>query len=275
MKYLIAILAFFTAFNLKAQESINIESSALVPAINLEIGWHKTTLLIFPAPIRRGVRGDKYILADYVKDVDNILQVKAGEKGFEPSNLNVVTVDGKVYVFNISYNENAPSLPVYVAQLPPYAPALFKGLSLNEKEVQQYTNIVASVPAFLKTGKYHKYEMKFHLEGVYIKNDVLFLRYKLRNTAMIRYEDASLRFYVRDKKKGKRTAVQDKETESLYIRKIGKPEDQDGQTIIAAFSRFTIAENKYFTAELMEKDGDRNPLSRLDQRQLLKAKALK
>lgn len=275
MKYLFALLALFATVNLKAQQNTDITAEALVPAINLEISWHKTTLLIFPAPIARGVRGDKYVLADHVRDVDNVLQVKAGQKGFEPSNLNVVTVDGKVYVFNISYNEDAPSLPVNVGKLPPYAPATFKGLSLNEEQVQQFSNVVASLPSFLKKGKYHKYGMKLLLEGIYIKDDVVFLRYNLRNSTMIPYEEASLRFYIRDKKKGKRTAVQDKETDAVYVQHLGKPEEAGGQTIIAAFPRFTIAENKYFTAELMEKDGDRNPVSRLDQQLLLKARALK
>lgn len=275
MKYIIFILGLFTAIALKAQNNVTPPATALVPAIDLQIGWHKTTLLVFPATITSADRGDKSILAERVRDASNMLKVKAGQKDFEPSNLNVVTGDGKVYTFNISYSDSAPSVPLYVDRVPPYAPVTFEGVSLNSKQMEQYSSTIAVLKPFLRKGKFKNYGLDFHLQGIYIKDDVLFIRYNLKNTSSISYTDASLRFYVRDKKKAKRTAEQDKETIPLYVLRDGNPEQPDGQTIVAVFPKFTIAERKYFTAELMEIGGDRNPFSKLDQKLLFRAKRLR
>lgn len=119
-----------------------------------------------------------------------------------------------------------------------------------------------------------KNDIVFKLTGIYIKYDVLFFCYNVRNTSRIPYNAAPLRFFIRDRNKAKRTAVQDNETEALYTNSRGNPEDDLGQTIVAAFAKFTIADSKIFVTELMEKSGDRNAELKLSERKLLKAKQL-
>lgn len=274
MKYLIIICAFFFTTKVKAQEILNLNTNTVIPAFNLDISWHKTTLLIFPAPIKSADRGDSYVLAEKVNEANNILKVKAGQKGFEQSNLQVVTSDGKVYSFTINYNENAPSMPIDMGKQPPYAPVTFKGISLNSKELEGYGDKVAGSIPFLNGGRFHKHGMTFTLEGIYIKNDVLFFQLLLKNDTQIPYDAASLRFYVRDKKTVKRTAAQDKEVIPVYVQHTGMPESGKGEVVVVAFPKFTIAEKKFVTAELMEQGGDRNPVIRLDQKKLLKARRL-
>jgi len=93
-------------------------------------------------------------------------------------------------------------------------------------------------------------------------------------TAQIKYDPASLRFYVRDKKRAKRTAVQDTEMQPVFVQHSGNIESSKGQTIIVAFPKFTIAESKYFVTELMEQGGDRNLACKIDQGKLLQAKTI-
>jgi conjugative transposon TraN protein len=275
MKFLMFICALLSATILKAQQpAINLDGNTVIPAYNLDISWHKTTMLIFPAAIQSGDVGDKSILAETVKDVKNILKVKAGKKDFEQSNLQVVTVDGKVYSFQVNYNENAPSLPIDMGKQPPYAPITFKGISLNSKELETYAAKVAGTIPFMKGGVYRKQGMDFGLDGIYIKNDVLFFQFHLLNETRIPYDAASLRFYVRDKKSVKRTASQDKEILPVYVHQSGTPEFGKGKVIVVAFPKFTIALRKRLTTELMEQDGDRNPTTWLDQKKLLKARSL-
>jgi conjugative transposon TraN protein len=275
MKYLLIMLcATLANISVNAQSGLLLDNNTVIPAYNLDITWHKTTLLIFPAPIKDADRGDKYILAETVPEVNNVLKVKAGQKGFAQSNLQVVTKDGKVYSFVVNYNEDAPSLPVDMGRQPPYAPITFKGVSLNSKDLDHYSALVAGSNAFLSKKAYHKHGMEFGLDGIYVKDDVLFFQYHLKNEKQISYQAASLRFYVRDKKSVKRTASQDKEILPLYVRETGLPESGKGRTIIVAFPKFTISERKYLSAELMEQDGDRNPFYRLDQKTLFKARKL-
>ncbi|WP_029274623.1 conjugative transposon protein TraN [Pedobacter borealis] len=274
MKYLILICVFFSTIVVKAQEILNLNNNTIIPAYNLDISWHKTTLLIFPAPIKSADRGDSYVLAEKVNEANNILKVKAGQKGFEQSNLQVVTSDGKIYSFTINYNENAASLPIDMGKQPPYAPITFRGISLNSKELESCGAKAAGSVPFLKGGRFQKHGMTFSLDGIYIKNDVLFFQLLLKNDTQIPYDASSLRFYVRDKKTVKRTAVQDKEVIPVYVQHTGSPESGKGEVIVVAFPKFTIAEKKFVTAELMEQGGDRNPIIRLDQKKLLKARQL-
>jgi conjugative transposon TraN protein len=272
MKYVLIIAALCAALSATAQQTDSISSKAILPSYHLDITSHKTTLLIFPAAIQSADRGDKYVLAEKVKGVDNALKVKAGQAAFEPSSLHVITSDGNVYDFNVSYADQPAYQTIDLRKQPPFAAAVFKGVSLNSKELQDYAGVVTGSYPFLSGVHYHKHGMDFRLDGIYIKEDVLFFRYTVKNKTAIPYNAGSLRFYVRDKDKAKRTAEQDKEISPLYVQHTGTAENDNGETIVAAFSKFTIAENKNFVTELMEQGGDRNPFCKLDQDKLLKAK---
>jgi conjugative transposon TraN protein len=263
----------FGSFALKAQ--VGFHEATFIAPFKLDITFHKTSLLIFPAGIQSADRGGSYVLAEKVKGSENVLKVKAAQKDFEQSNLQVITVDGKVYAFTVNYADTPAQLTIDLRKQPPYAPVTFKGLSLNDKEIESYAGIIAATQPFLKKQQFSRYGLKLWIEGIYVKDDVLFFRYHLKNRTSLKYEAASLRFYTRDKKKSKRTAVQDRESEPVFVLRKGLPEDPAGQTIIAAFPRFTIAEGKYFAAELMESNGDRNPFTRTTQKLLLKARVLR
>lgn len=262
------------AAGLHAQSITEVPLQQTLPTYQLDLCWHKTRLLIFPAAIKEADRGDHYVLAETFGEAGNILKVKAGEKDFPSSNLQVVTNDGKVYCFTVNYNEQAPTFPVDMGRQGPYAPAYFKGVSLNSQQLEELAGRVSGSNAFLHGGKFKKYGMVLALEGIYIKEDVLFFQYRLHNKTQLPYEAASLRFFIRDKKKARRTVSQDREVQPLHIFWSGSPEFQKGQTIVVAFPRFTIAERKFLYAEMMEEDGDRNPACRLDQNKLLKARQL-
>lgn len=275
MKHLIILfLNLLILGDLRAQ-NISFDQNAVIQPYQLEITLHKTSLLIFPAAIKNADRGDAYVLAERVNGVENVLKVKAGKRAFEPSNLQVITADGKVYTFDISYAEQPAVFTIDLRMQASAAPVYFEGVSLNDQQLQLNAHIVAALEPFLKKGRFSKFGAEFYLQGIYIKRDVIFLSYFFRNHTGIRLDEGSLRFYIRDKKKPKRTAVQDTEIKSLQVSRTGKPENPSGQTIVVALAKFAVAEDKYFVAELMEQGGDRNASSKLDQSVLLKAKVLK
>jgi len=191
-----------------------------------------------------------------------------------PSSLTVITTDGRVYAFNVKYAEEPPYLVLDLNKSPFSTPVHFNGVSLNSEELEDYATYIKGMFSFMHGVRANKNDIGFKLTGIYIKYDVLFFSYTIRNSSNIPYDVASLRFYIRDKTKAKRTAVQDNEIEPLYSNSWGKPEDDIGQTVIVAFPKFTIADSKNFITELMEKSGDRNVSLKLSQKKLLKAKPL-
>lgn len=275
MKYLIILLSMILSGQLSlAQEGTAVRAKEIVRDYPLEIAWHKTTLLLFPAPIQDADRGDSYVLAEQPEGVENVLKVKAGARDFEPSNLHVVTKDGKVYAFTVSYNENPVDQTIDIGKLPPHSPITFDGVSLNSREIEFAAAGIKGAEPFIKGVKKAKYRMELRLEAIFVKDDVLFFRYNLKNNTHIRHDAAAPRFYVRDKRRAKRTAVQDTEMDALFVQHSGVPEDGNGQTIIVAFPKFTIAESKFFVTEFMEQGGDRNLECRISQKKLLQARTL-
>lgn len=274
MKHIFSILFFFLLFGKTQAQQLTFSSDALIPAYQLDITWSKTTLLIFPAAISSADRGDDYVLAERVKGVENVLRVKAGQKNFQPSNLQVITSDGKVYSFNVAYSDRPSALTIDLRKQKVTAPVAFKGSILNPRQVEGYAILLSSYKPFLRVGRAFKDGLGFGLDGIYIKDDLLFICLHLKNATQIRFEALSLRFYIHDKKKAKRTAQQDSEKTPVAIHYYGTPEESGGQKIIAVFDKFTIADKKYFQAELMENNGDRNPSLRLDQKIILKARQI-
>lgn len=145
------------------------------------------------------------------------------------------------------------------------------GMPLDTNVLEFNMSVVSNLTPVFKKAKDSKYGIELFLQGVYTKNDLLYFSYVLRNHSTIKYDIASLRFYIRDKKKARRSAIRDNETLPLKVSYVGRPEDPHGQTIIVAFPKFSIAEDKFFAAEVMEVNGDRNPSSHFDQSLLLKS----
>lgn len=265
----------FTVLFANAQDNSPVTATKIIKDYPLQVTWHRTTVLVFPAPIQDADRGDSYILAEQAAGVENVLKVKAGERGFEPSNLHVITKDGKVYAFNVTYADDPQHYTIDVAGKYPHAPVTFDGISLNSRQLELASATIMGIPPFIKKVGKSKHGMELSLDGIFVKEDVLFFRYTLKNSTKIGYDSMVPRFYIKDKKRAKRTAVQQTSVEPVYINNYGKPEDESGQSIIVAFPKFTIAESKYFISEIMEQGGDRNLETKIDQKKLLKAKSLR
>lgn len=271
--FILSIILFLQV-NVSAQSKSFDLTNQVLP-FKLDITEHKTTILIFPSLIQSADRGDSYVLAERVAGVENVLKVKAAKKDFEPSNLQVITVDGKVYSFNVHYSAKPEYLTIDLRKQDPFAPVTFDGISLNRKELEFYSGVVAALDPSFKKANDTKYGVELYLQGVYTKNDVLFFSYRLKNYNTLKYDIGSLRFYTRDKKTARRSAIRDNETIPLYVSYVGKPEEPQGQTIVVALPKFSMAEDKLFAAELMEQNGDRNPVSHFGQSLLGKSKILR
>lgn len=264
ISFFILTLLLFSQDQVSAQ-NLGFNPASQVMPYQLDITEHKTSMLIFPVAIQSADRGETYVLAERVKGVENVLKIKAGKKNFEPSNLQVITVDGRVYTFNVHYSQEPEFLTFDLRKEQPPAPVIFGGVSLNDKDLAVYAEVVGALQPSFKKARAASFGVELYLKGIYTKNDVLFLTYNLKNRTTIKYDIASLRFYIRDKKKAKRSAVRDFETVPLHIVHFGSSEEPEGQNIVVAFPKFSVAEDKFFVAEVMELNGDRNPVSRFDQ----------
>ena len=248
----------------------------VIEPYHLPITFYKTTNLIFQYAIKSVDRGSKDILAQKANGVENILQIKAGKLGFEQTNLTVITADGKLYSYILSYADAPDILNIkYSNNEENHSPALFSNTTVNEATVQADADTVAHEKRNIHGVTDKSYGIRMKMDGLYINRDVLFCRIRLQNHSNISYSIDQLRFYIRDQKKSKRTASQELEICPLYCN--GDTAMVNGKvdkTFVYALPKFTIPDKKYLAIEVMEKNGGRNLQLKAGNKVIIKAKPL-
>lgn len=219
----------------------------------------KTTSLVFPFAIRHVDRGNQNILAQQVKDMPTILLIKAATADFKETNLSVVTDDGSVYAFNVCF-ETRPVTWVH------YLPVN------NKATTAMYATGILDNPAHIKRLKDHKWKANLKVAGIYVKNDVMFYQLLLENKSPIDYSIDLIRFYIRDKKKAKRTAVQEIELKPVYtVGNVTKVKAHSKSVMVFALEKFTIPDAKYLAVQVNEKNGGRHFLIQVKNKNIMKA----
>ena len=95
---------------------------------------------------------------------------------------------------------------------------------------------------------------------------------KIKNNSTIDYDIEVLQFYIRDKKKGKRTAVQENELKPLHVSgNIAQDKSFNQNIIVVALDKFTIPDKKFMGIQIMEKNGGRHLIMKLNNKDILKA----
>ncbi len=252
--------------------SQNFGSNVIEP-YHLNISFFKTTNLIFPYSIKSVDRGSQDVLAQKANGVENVLQIKAAKKDFDETNLTVITADGKLYSYLLKYADNPLALNVQFSEGDKSRnDALFSFENYNEAQIKMDAAQVANEKRTVHGIKNKKYQMKFALNGLFVRGNVMYYQIKIGNRSNINYDIDQLRFFIRDKKKAKRTATQEIEIKPLYVQNdtisIAGPSER---IIVFALSKFTIPDKKYFAVELMEKNGGRHLIMKLNNNDILKA----
>ena len=226
---------------------------------SLCISTDKTTSLVFPFAIRHVDRGTESVLVQPIKEVPTILLLKAASKDFPETNLSVITDDGSIYSFVVCY-EKKPAVWVY-------------HLPINKNAtLATYANAILDNSQTIRGIKDKKWEMLAQIKGIYIRADVIYYQLYLVNQSPVDYDIDLLRFYIRDKKKSKRTAIQENELKPLYVAgNITQVKATSNSVIVVALDKFTIPDAKYLAVQFMEKNGGRHLSMKVSNRKIMQA----
>ncbi|HSZ85686.1 MAG TPA: conjugative transposon protein TraN [Puia sp.] len=220
----------------------------------------KTTNIIFPSSIKSVDRGSKDVIVQKAKGLENILQVKAARQNFISTNLSVITADGKLYSFLVSYS-NDPTLNLNFAN----------DLSTHENDTQK----ILSQKHFLHR-RVHAEKMKINLTGIYLFHQMMWFCFEIKNNSLLDYHSDDMRFFLQDRKKAARSAIQETEIPVIYPEAFlptvpGKKNKQ----FALAFAPFTFSKDKKMIMEMSEKNGGRLLSLSLTHKIILRAKQLK
>jgi conjugative transposon TraN protein len=272
-------LLFFQA-KIIAQSANAIPTKSITP-YPIAVSYNKTSNLIFPYAIKSVDRGSASVLAQKAKGVDNILQVKAGKQNFHQTNLTVVTTDGQLYSFlvdytnepsvlNFSFSKDSVSSAIEPAEKDK---AVLSGTPLNEAGFKTITDEVCQQKRFLHI-RSREQKMRLSLESLWLKDKVMWLALQLQNKSLIDYSPDYIRFFVRDKKRGKRTAIQESEITPLYGKADSTVAGEQLQKVVFAFRPFTIPKTQELVIQVGEQNGGRSLVLPVSHKVLLKARLL-
>lgn len=258
-----------------AQTGNNHFSLQKMEAKMISVTCNKTTNLVFPYKVTVADIGSRDILAQTVQGVENVVQLKAGKPAFQPTNLSVFTTNGKLYSFEVRYKKNPDTLNFVVEdkqQPAQHQPVLLSNLPTSEDILQAEAHNVSGKRSFLHKRRCAD-KMCITLNSVYLNNQRLWLTLSFRNASFIDYKGQKVRFFVRDRKRAKRTAVQETELQPLYST---QPNTKGKQTqkLAFAFSPFTVPASKELVIQVSDDNGGRSLTLVVPHRKLLRARLL-
>ena len=226
---------------------------------NVQIAYSKTTSIVFPYAIKSVDKGSQDILMQKAKGVENILLLKAAKQNFIQTNITVVTADSRLYVFVLNYDEVCPDLNIKADNgAIVNNDILFSLDNENQKKIEQYSKLALFKNKKIGGLKRSRFDINLSVNGIFIHQDVLYIRLVLGNTSQINYDIDQLRFFIRDQRKSKRTASQEIEILPLFSTSNSMLiPDKSEVNLVYALSKFTIPEKKYLTIQLIEKNGGR------------------
>jgi conjugative transposon TraN protein len=237
----------------------------------IDITFSKTTSIVFQYPIVNVDRGSDDVIAQKVKEVENTLQVKAARRNFPETNLTVITSDGKLHHFYVNYSDHPNQQTFCMDSTSIVDFTSGANLMLYGRKADRIMSNSVSGPV-KRDGKFG---MKFSLNGVYIDGGEIFYDITIRNKTNIRYDIQSMRFFIRDRKKVKRTAAQEVEILPSYVSaNIDHVNGHGSLRLIYVLNKFTIPDAKNLVIELFEKNGGRTLKLRIDNQSIVKAKRL-
>jgi uncharacterized protein DUF4138 len=228
--------------------SFNCFSQVSIEPYPLQVGFNKTINIIFPYSVKSVDRGSKDILVQKNKGNENVLLVKAAKENFVATNMSVVTSDGKLYSFLVSYASDP----------------LLMNISFDadtDKIQKPFLNIVS-----------RNEQMKLALRSIYIDKHLLWFHFDIKNNSQIDFTPAYIKFFLEDKRKAKRTAEQQTELAPLFRLTMPVIPGQTKQQFAFAFDQFTLSKDKRMVCEISEENGGRLLTLHISNKILLKAK---
>lgn len=266
MKNMIVILCSLFALQVMAQTQ-----TLFIEPYRLDIASAKTTNLIFPFAVQSVDRGSRDLLVQKARGTENILHVKAGRNDFEPTNLTVITADGKLYSFLVSF-----------AQSPAHFNIIFQEIDSARVRFSDQKNADAlqknAKKVLLQKSMFHHIKaihggMQLQLAGLYVAEDIFYFQFALRNGSNINFDSGGMRFSVRDRQESKRRASQENELEPVCrYPDSGSIREKSQREFVVALAKFPWQDHQVLCIHLSEKNGSRDLQLRIPNKRILAAK---
>ena len=110
------------------------------------------------------------------------------------------------------------------------------------------------------------------LEGIYLRDGLLWLRMRMENKSPIGYTPDHQRWYMLDKRGARRTAMQEIAVMPVYTSPVEILAGDSSRVLLTAFRPFALPEDKDLVLQMAESNGARELVLEIKGKDILKAK---
>ncbi|UII80104.1 DUF4138 domain-containing protein [Flagellimonas sp. CMM7] len=225
-----------------------------------------TMALFFPSDIKQGITGSEHFVFTYNREKEQNLGLLKAVKG-PPSNLLVITTDGKVYSYILRYAEHLENPNRFISVQESIGDA--KRRSKEEIQLEEDIDINISVndsPELLRRScesllnlpeekhiRKKEGEIVLTLKNLKYHGDNVFLQFEIENKSGMRFDFDYLKIYKVNGNKKRNASYQELPLEPVYVH--NKPSQIIPNTkvrMVYVVPKFTIAKNEKIVVRLKE-----------------------
>ena len=224
-------------------------SSVVIP---VTVG--KMTNLVFPEAVQVGVKVSMDIMAQKVKGVENVIELKAARRDFPATNLSVYGKDGRLYSFVLRYVADTPVLNFRVVAGSSATAVMLAGLPVSLGVLRADAYVLAGRRRFLRVVASGD-GLRLRLTGIYLKDSLQWLVMRLKNRSASGFCPGYARVYVQDKQPVQRRAQQDRVLAPVYDGMPGTVAGASAVQFAVGLRPFSVGKGKRLVVELAGTDG--------------------
>lgn len=239
------------------------------------------TALFFPKDIRQGIVGNSNFIFTYNREKGQTLGLLKAKKG-EDSNLLVITTDGGIYSYIVSYSENLEVLNHFVSvkeRIGTEPQTIKNKNTVNQFDKQQDLNRqeksktaksnpkdsslaqdcdkLLQLPERKKIVK-RKHRLTLGIKNIVYKEDLVYLQLEVKNTSGIDFEIGSLEVFKISGNKKKRASYQEINMKPSYVHDMPKiVKHSTKNSFIYVLPKFTFSDYEKIKLKLIETNGSR------------------
>lgn len=259
-------------------------NSSIRPSYAIQVSANKTTHIIFPYDIRYADLGSKDIAGEAIEKAANVFRLKAlNQNPFMETNLTVVTADGRLFSFLISYKDHPDAVTYDLSK------------QLLDGDVSKSAKVSSGSQARLADNLNRQGELAMHsrrkirhigfkaqgmnlyLRNILYKDDVMYVVLGMENTSKLDYGIDYLRTYVMQMKKaGESSATQDVPVEPIKVFDAAEMiiPRRDELTKVIAIERLTLEKDRRLVVQVGEESGGRQLAIQIGPEELATARPL-
>ncbi|MEL7270185.1 MAG: DUF4138 domain-containing protein [Bacteroidota bacterium] len=225
-----------------------------------------TMALIFPSDIKQGITGSEHFVFTYNREREQNLGLLKAVKG-DPSNLLVITTDGKVYSYILKYAEHLENPNRFISVQESIGNAkrqpktemepredLGVNISVNDspEQLRRSCESLLKLPEEKHIRK-KEADIVLSLKNLKYHGDNVFLQFEIENKSGVRFDFGYLKIFKVNGNQKRNASYQELPLEPVYVHNIPSQiiPNTKGK-IVYVVPKFTIAKNEKIKVRLQE-----------------------